>query len=205
MFLNICMGNFNSSYYLLRPQKNIPDKLFYRHEMYNTGETFATDCSPVGYKYHLLDTKTGKQLGEMEARPVLYNIGNRSFYPQIAPYKSFEIDYLKSNVRDKGNGTKFITLAKNESKALDCKGRVHLIASRVYDYDRPPHVFYKKMGFVSNSSKMNKYLDKCIKFGMNVSQSKSSPLCMYLPYTPIEAPKVSTLGKLFKLLKGLKK
>ncbi len=197
------MGNFNSSYYLLRPQKNIPDKLFYRHEMYNTGETFATDCSPVGYKYHLLDTKTGKQLGEMEARPVLYNIGNRSFYPQIDPYKSFEIDYLKSNVRDKGNGTKFITLAKNESKALDCKGRVHLIASRVYDYDRPPHVFYKKMGFVSNSSKMNKYLDKCIKFGMNVSQSKSSPLCMYLPYTPIEAPKVSTLGKLFKLLKGL--
>lgn len=199
------MGNFNSSYYLLRSQKNIPDKLFYRHEMYNTGETFATDCSPVGYKYHLLDTKTGKQLGEMEARPVLYNIGNRSFYPQIAPYKSFEIDYLKSNVRDKGNGTKFITLAKNESKALDCKGRVHLIASRVYDYDRPPHVFYKKMGFVSNSSKMNKYLDKCIKFGMNVSQSKSSPLCMYLPYTPIETPKVSTLGKLFKLLKGLKK
>lgn len=197
------MGNFNSSYYLLRSQKNIPDKLFYRHEMYNTGETFATDCSPVGYKYHLLDTKTGKQLGEMEARPVLYNIGNRSFYPQIAPYKSFEIDYLKSNVRDKGNGTKFITLAKNESKALGCKGRVHLIASRVYDYDRPPHVFYKKMGFVSNSSKMNKYLDKCIKFGMNVSQSKSSPLCMYLPYTPIEAPKVSTLGKLFKLLKGL--
>ena len=197
------MGNFNSSYYLLRPQKNIPDKLFYRHEMYNTGETFATDCSPVGYKYHLLDTKTGKQLGEMEARPVLYNIGNRSFYPQIDPYKSFEIDYLKSNVRDKGNGSKFITLAKNESKALDCKGRVHLIASRVYDYDRPPHVFYKKMGFVSNSSKMNKYLDKCIKFGMNVSQSKSSPLCMYLPYTPIEAPKVSTLGKLFKLLKGL--
>ena len=62
MFLNICMGNFNSSYYLLRPQKNIPDKLFYRHEMYNTGETFATDCSPVGYKYHLLDTKTGKQI-----------------------------------------------------------------------------------------------------------------------------------------------
>ena len=202
MFLNICMGNFKLSY-LLCPQKNIPNKLFYRQEMYNTGQTFATDCSPVGYKYHLLDTKTGKQLGEMEARPVLYNIGNRSFYPQVAPYKSFEIDYLKSNVRDKGNGSKFITLAKNESKALDCKGRVHLIASRVYDYDRPPHVFYKKMGFVSNSSKMNKYLDKCIKFGMNVSQSKSSPLCMYLPYTPIEAPKVSTLGKLFKLLKGL--
>ena len=198
------MGNFKLSY-LLCPQKNIPNKLFYRQEMYNTGQTFATDCSPVGYKYHLLDTKTGKQLGEMEARPVLYNIGNRAFYPQVAPYKSFEIDYLKSNVRDKGNGTKFITLAKNESKALDCKGRVHLIASRVYDYDRPPHVFYKKMGFVSNSSKMNKYLDKCIKFGMNVSQSKSSPLCMYLPYTPIEAPKVSTLGKLFKLLKGLKK
>ena len=196
------MGNFKLSY-LLCPQKNIPNKLFYRQEMYNTGQTFATDCSPVGYKYHLLDTKTGKQLGEMEARPVLYNIGNRSFYPQIDPYKSFEIDYLKSNVRDKGNGTKFITLAKKESKALDCKGRVHLIASRVYDYDRPPHVFYKKMGFVSNSSKMNKYLDKCIKFGMNVSQSKSSPLCMYLPYTPIEAPKVSTLGKLFKLLKGL--
>lgn len=196
------MGNFKLSY-LLCPQKNIPNKLFYRQEMYNTGQTFATDCSPVGYKYHLLDTKTGKQLGEMEARPVLYNIGNRAFYPQVAPYKSFEIDYLKSNVRDKGNGSKFITLAKNESKALDCKGRVHLIASRVYDYDRPPHVFYKKMGFVSNSSKMNKYLDKCIKFGMNVSQSKSSPLCMYLPYTPIEAPKVSTLGKLFKLLKGL--
>ena len=196
------MGNFKLSY-LLCPQKNIPNKLFYRQEMYNTGQTFATDCSPVGYKYHLLDTKTGKQLGEMEARPVLYNIGNRAFYPQVAPYKSFEIDYLKSNVRDKGNGSKFITLAKNESKALDCKGRVHLIASRVYDYDRPPHVFYKKMGFVSNSSKMNKYLDKCIKFGMNVSQSKSSPLCMYLPYTPLEAPKVSTLGKLFKLLKGL--
>ena len=196
------MGTFKLSY-LLCPQKNIPNKLFYRQEMYNTGQTFATDCSPVGYKYHLLDTKTGKQLGEMEARPVLYNIGNRAFYPQVAPYKSFEIDYLKSNVRDKGNGSKFITLAKNESKALDCKGRVHLIASRVYDYDRPPHVFYKKMGFVSNSSKMNKYLDKCIKFGMNVSQSKSSPLCMYLPYTPIEAPKVSTLGKLFKLLKGL--
>ena len=204
MFLNICMGNLNSSY-LFYQHRDIPNKLFYRKEMYNTGQTFATDCSPVGYKYHLLDTKTGKQLGEMEARPVLYNIGNRAFYPQVTPYKSFEIDYLKSNVRDKGNGSKFITLAKNESKALGCKGRVHLIASRAYDYDRPPHVFYKKMGFVSNSSKMNKYLDKCIKFGLNVGQSKSNSLKMYLPYTPTETPKVSTFGKLFKFFKGLKK
>jgi hypothetical protein len=204
MFLNICMGNLNSSY-LFYQHRDIPNKLFYRKEMYNTGQTFATDCSPVGYKYHLFDTKTGQQLGEMEARPVLYNIGNRAFYPQVAPYKSFEIDYLKSNVRDKGNGSKFITLAKNESKALGCKGRVHLIASRAYDYDRPPHVFYKKMGFVSNSSKMNKYLDKCIKFGLNVGQSKSNPLKMYLPYTPTETPKVSTFGKLFKFFKGLKK
>ena len=52
---------------------------------------------------------------------------------------------------------------------------------------------------------MNKYLDKCIKFGLNVGQSKSNSLKMYLPYTPTETPKVSTFGKLFKFFKGLKK
>lgn len=196
------MGNLNSSY-LFYQHRDIPNKLFYRKEMYNTGQTFATDCSPVGYKYHLFDTKTGQQLGEMEARPVLYNLRNKSFYPQIAPYKSFEIDYLKSDVRDSGNGTKFITLAKNESKSLDCNGRVHLIASRAYDHKRPPHVFYKKMGFVSNSSKMNRYLDKCIKYGKNISQSKSDALKMYLPESSVSIPKISTVGKILRLLKKL--
>lgn len=196
------MGNLNSSYLLYR-RRDIPNKLFYRKEMYNTGQTFATDCSPVGYKYHLFDTKTGQQLGEMEARPVLYNLRNKSYYPQVEPYKSFEIDYLKSDVRDSGNGTKFITLAQNESKSLGCNGRVHLIASRAYDHDRPPHVFYKKMGFVSNSSKMNRYLDKCIKYGKNISQSKSDALKMYLPENSVNVPKISNVGKIFRLLKKL--
>lgn len=173
--------------------KTIPDKLFHR-------QVLETDCGrPVQYKYHLFDTKTGEVLGTMQGHPTLYNLGNKSFYPEVEPYKSFQIDCLKSNVRDSGNGAKCIKLAIDESWKFGCNGRVHLVASKAFDKKRPPHVFYKKMGFISNSPEMNKYLDNCIKYGRNVS-SKVEYTRMYLPDTPVKVPKTTLAGKVVKFL-----
>lgn len=133
--------------------------------------------------YRMCDTKTGKYVGEMLGCPVLHD--NRKirqvFYPIKKPYKSFYIGELHIEERFLGYGTKFINFAKNLSKQSGCDGRVHLVASRIYDRYYPPHIFYKKCGFVSNNKLMDDYLDNCIASKTQIESGIADNLNMYLP------------------------
>ncbi len=136
-----------------------------------------------GFSYKMADTKTGQVLGEMIAAPVVKYNRKNEFYPEELPYVSFFIHLIKTFSQGEGFGTKLIELAKRESVNYGCEGRVHLISSRIFDRNNPPHIFYKKNGFISNSQEMNDYLDNCIKSGtkLDVYSDKADNLNMYLP------------------------
>ena len=104
--------------------------------------------------YRMFDTKTGKYVGEMIGCPVLHDNSKvrQIFYQKNEPYKSFYIAELKMEERFLG-----------------------------YDRYSPPHIFYKKCGFVSNNKLMDAYLDNCIASGTQIESGIADNLNMYLP------------------------
>lgn len=145
---------------ITRPIQKLPNILIYKfpEPPLIFGYTYRHSGKPV--LYHMVDTKTGKFVGEMVGHIVTHDSSiKQDFYPIKEPYKSFYIAELKMNERFKGYGRKFIELAQNLSKKSGCNGRVHLVSSRYLDLQNPPHVFYRKCGFTSNSDFMNSYLD----------------------------------------------
>lgn len=187
------MTYFNSI--LLTKPQPLPPQLFCKY--YGTTE----GCNEIRYKYNMIDTKTGNYLGTMEGGPVVYNDKDKMFYPQRKPYKSFYISYLNSTEEGFGHGRQFIELAKKESKKYNCGGRVHLIASRVYSPQSPPHLFYRKCGFTSNFEKINKYMDKCILLSRKMDWTKANNLPMYLPVSKETKSKIPKLTGIIKFIK----
>lgn len=167
---------------LSRPIEKIPRILIYKHPkpINVMGWCYRSNKPEL---YRMVDTKTGKYVGEMVGSPVVHNNKevHKIFYPINKPYKSFYICSLESLERFSGYGKAFINFAKNISGQSGCNGRVHLIASRVYDRRYPPHVFYKKCGFVSNDKFMNSYLDDCINSKCTIESAFADNLNMYLP------------------------
>lgn len=189
---------------LNRPIQKLPKELIYKCPkppvvlgwLYNKGKT-----KPDLYK--MIDTKTGKYVGEMLGCPVLHdNKKNRQiFYPINVPYKSFYISELQIEERFMGYGRKFINFARHLSNQSECNGRVHLVASRVFDRYYPPHVFYKKCGFVSNDSLMDDYLNECIKSRSQIESSIADNLNMYFPVGDKVEKIHSRFGKIVNFLK----
>ena len=93
----------------------------------------------------MLDTKEKEVVGYMTTR-VTKNINHHEVYPYVKDCDSLYIEelFIYQNQRQKGNGSRFIKLAQTESKNQNCKGRIHLIASPMFDLINPPHIFYRK-------------------------------------------------------------
>ena len=120
--------------------------------------------------YRMFDTKSGKMLGEMLA--FVNTNTDKSFYTNLKlPYKSFHIASLEIMDKNKGYGREFIEFAKVLSNRKGCENRLTLVT---YNSGESPHVFYRKCGFTTNSKRINKFLDKCIK--------EKEPL-QYMPLT----------------------
>ena len=117
------------------------------------------------FVYKMADTKTGKQVGLMIARPEVVRDKYRRFSPNADVYSSFFINRLNSYVKNIGVGKAFINIAKKESVRTLCSGNVHLISKNTQNPKEAPHLFYKKLGFKCNkyNDKCNKYFDECIK------------------------------------------
>lgn len=167
---------------ITKPIGKIPEILIYKVPQKQTvvGYTYHKCGFPTLYR--MADTKTGQLVGEMLGDVVVHDKSiHQTFYPINEPYKTFYIAELKMDERGQGYGSKFIQFAKNLSKQFGGEGRVHLVASRLYDRERPPHVFYKKLGFVSNNKFMNDYLDDCIKSKTPLESELACNLNMYLP------------------------
>lgn len=182
------------NYFVKPPNRTIPERLIYKQPVIRiVYEDVVTAADYNAYEYRMCDTKTGDYLGKMIAGPMVCRKNIRkSFYPIDKDYKSFYIDELHVTYPNEGVGSDFINLAKHESRKYDCMGRIHLVASRIFAPTRPPHIFYRKLGFTSNKPKINQHIDWCIKHKRKMHWTKADNLEMYLPIA--EPPKKSNLG-----------
>lgn len=166
----------------IKPLQKLPQVLIYKcpKPPIIVGYTYQHSGQPDLYR--MVDIKTGKYVGEMIGAPILHEKHIKpKFYPLATPYRSFYIADLQIEERFMGYGRKFIEFAKALSKKSNCKGRVHLVASRIYDRYCPPHIFYKKCGFMSNNKFMNDYLDNCIALNCEIESEFADNLNMFLP------------------------
>lgn len=162
-----------------KPLKKLPSELIIPLQFEK--KTFLTKRKYTEYVYKMIDTSSMQEVAEMVARPVKYFSPFQPYYPIRTPYKSFFIEYLGTDFSGFGYGTKFINFAQKESERLGCEGRVNLVASRIYDPKRPPHIFYKKCGFTSNNTFMNYVLDDCVNNEAKNEDFLYDNLRMYLP------------------------
>ncbi len=177
-----------------KPLKKLPSELIIPLQVEK--KSWFTGKKYTEYIYKMVDTFSKQEIACMSARPMRYISPFQSYYPIRKPYKSFYIEYLESKFSGFGYGTALINIAKQESKRLGCDGRVNLIASRVFDPKRPPHIFYRKCGFTSNDSLMNFIMDETIFKGDKVEEFLYDNLKLYLP-----EKKNSKSTKLPKILK----
>ena len=126
--------------------------------------------------YRLIETKTGKLIGEMNAFALrdrfcqYYDLKDNKSMMYIS---SFKIEPLEQN---KGWGKYFIDFIKKESYRHNCNGRIYLIA---HNEEKPPHAFYRKQGFATVDEDINRELDECIEYGIRPSGWRAME--MYLP------------------------
>ncbi len=146
----------------------------------------AADVRSDGIMYHygMADVKTGRYVGEMYGR-VMTETMFSGYYPITSAYDSFKIEKLYIKNKRCGYGTKFLKFAELESKALGCEGRVHLLASRLYSPNNPPHLFYRKNNFSSQNTEKMKYFDECIRANKQIDVETADNLEMFLAkYVP---------------------
>ena len=91
------------------------------------------------------------------------------------------IDFLLSNDKGKGYGTKLLNYAKNYSKQLGCNGYICLKADSTLSYYKAPHQFYRKNGFTTLDKVIDKKLDKFNKEGLQGSYLDFRPKLMFFP------------------------
>jgi len=119
------------------PQKKLPETL-----IYNTGND-----------YIMFSTKTGEQLGRMNAYITEWPPG-KSYYPkEKESYTCLYIDGLIAFKKMQGVGKKFIEFAKGLSKNSKAKGKINILAWCLDDSKVCPQIFYHKMGFTTANKK----------------------------------------------------
>ena len=176
--------------------KEIPKELIYSYTEHIKGSGFSQGYDINVHK--MADMRTGNYVGKMITR-VKKNVDCTYIYPEKSACNALEIVAILLKERKKGFGSKFLKFAKYESLKSGCEGRVFLCASRLFNINHPPHIFYKKNGYVSVSKKMNKLMDDCIKNGTELDIKQADDLLMYLPVKE-EPQKTSGFSKLLKKL-----
>ena len=130
---------------------------------------------PDSTLYNLFETKKGSSVGYVLAsvtRDVDKMYGNKT------DTKVFYVDTLVvyNSKQGKGWGKYLIDFIKNESIAQGCGGRVSLYAC---NWDKPPHIFYRKQGFASKVEQINSRMDFYMK--KDIIPYHWGGLDMYLP------------------------
>jgi len=121
--------------------------------------------------------------------PGFYAAESGDFVTYAKPHIYISDLYVKPECRGQGLGKKLVRYAVEKSKELGCEGRVMLLAG---SNEASPLPFYRKLGFLSVSPKINGLIDEAIKWRTNLD--KTIQTFMYLPQKGI--PKL--LRKLVK-------
>lgn len=136
----------------IKPRK-IPQNLIYNPK--------GTDS------YKLINLKKGSVIGEMVAYP---SINQDIYIDSLAIYKE----------RRQGFGKIFLDFAKNMSKKYGYNGRMSVNAATIsLDPFNPPHIFYRKYGFVPENKKLLKHIDKHIRKGKQLDYRTTPNTFMY--------------------------
>ena len=157
----LCQTNNLTS--ILRYPKNpkIPDRLIYEHKNTESRGWFTM--------FDKVDV-IGWMKGEV------MHIIKPDFYP-MENYDTYFIHRLRADTYGMNVGSDFIKFAKNLSVKNGCEGRVCLVAA---NSKRPPHIFYRKMGFDCQDTEKMELLDKVIE------NAASKPE----PHTKIKTPQI---------------
>ena len=155
---------------MIKPINNFP----YQYKKVNLPKGLIYNVSNKNL-YNLVDTKNGVKVGKMFA---YVDKDYHLLYKKFPYLDVFYIDLLeiKKTERNKGWGKYLIDFVKKESYSKKCEGRVTLEA---YNPDKPPHLFYKKLGFQTAFKEENQEMDECIKLGKNFRICDILP--MFLP------------------------
>ena len=178
-----------------KPIKDFPERLIYRSSEVSRVPDGINGSKTFVYTYKMYDTKAKAVVGLMKAGPVNYKNKRCKVYLMNTPYNSYYISYLETADSGFNYGTDLINLAKRESMQSYCEGRVHLVASRTFSPRRPPHLFYRKLGFQTNSSFLNDVMDFYISIGEQLPWEYSGNVMMYTPVA-IKNPKKRSIFSL---------
>ena len=141
------------------------------------------------HEFHMFTTKSQKPMTALM----------KCYETRYDTPKNLLITLLISYNRNKGLGSEMLKFAENFSKKVGCEGRLKLKASGLYTPNRVPHTFYRKYGFTTDNSKIDKKLDKFIKNNKDATQLDfQEMLCMY--YRPQQ--KVNKLQSLWGKIKN---
>lgn len=145
--------------------------------------------APDSHFYNLLDVKNNRFVGYMIAFP--RDCTKSSLYFNVEPNaKAFRVYKLKIFEKRKGWGTYLMNFAKRETFKKGCKGRLAVVA---YNSQKPPHVFYKKIGLVTKSARQNQILDEYIAKG--IEPRYFDAMDMFVPIKAYEKKDLPTTPK----------
>ena len=168
------------NYFITNFGSNMPKSVAYKHTNIPITYSFS-DKILYADLYKMADTKSGEEVGHMYTTIERKYI-NDEIYPNVSKCDALKIEELiiKDKFRRKGFGSDFLNIAKAESKAQKCMGRVFLVATSMFDQDNPAHVFYRKKGFKTIYNLMNTVLDECVR-DKKRPDVHLQPMYMYLP------------------------
>lgn len=127
-----------------------------------------------------------------------------SKYDRVAEDKvlpSLMIHMIKSVPQKQGLGTVMLNIAKKFSQQIGCEGRLTLKAVSQFTPDDLPHIFYRKYGFNTLDTKVNKKLDCFIAKNKKATKDDFQDIMMYYPPVKTEDKNQSKITKLSDYLK----
>lgn len=139
----LCQINGFNSILQYPKNKKIPDRLIYEHK------------NPESRGWFTMFDKVDV-LGWM--RGEVMHITKPDFYP-MENYDTYFIHRLNADTYGINVGSDFIKFAKKLSIKNGCEGRICLVSA---NSKRPPHIFYRKMGFDCQDTEKMDLLDKLI-------------------------------------------
>jgi len=181
-----------SPYFITRPLKKLPKILIYQTEC-----KYSHNTSEIKFIAFRTDKPKKYAIMYCESAPA------QIYRKDLGMVPSLHISYLNSfKHQGLGLGTALINIAKIYSKQIGANGFVDLYASSKMNPHRPPHIFYRKLGFNTGNISIDKRLDKYIKLNKNADEYDFTTEKMYYP--PIssgEKAKVSLCTRIiYKLL-----
>lgn len=164
-------------FFSTKPARKLPRGLIYH--------------APNSNSYKLFDVKNASYVGKMIAYPK--DCTKSSLYHNVEPNaKLLRVYKLEIFEKRKGWGTYLMNFAMKESYKQGHKGRLALVA---HNLQKPPHVFYKKIGLVTKSERQNKILDEYIEKG--IEPRYFDAMDMFVPIKAYEKKELPTPQKNF--------